>query len=684
MIAGTTFRKTLLTLAAFGALILAGCSQTTENPNYPNNPAPLRPNSFIELPLGAITADGWLKEMLVRQKEGATGHLDELYPQVMGERNGWLGGDGDQWERGPYWIDGLLPLAYILSDQELIDKTTPWIEWALASSKENGYFGPDKDYSPEYGLQRDNCQDWWPRMVVLKVLQQYYSATSDSRVIDLMTGYFRYQLDNIKEQPLDNWTFWARYRGGDNLMSIYWLYGITKDEFLLELGEIIYEQTEPYTEMFLERDRLTKVGTIHSVNLAQGLKTPIIYYQYDPQQKYLDALECAMDDLEKYHGYPTGMFSGDEAIHGNDPTQGTELCTIVEYMFSLETMYRITANPRFAETLEKIAFNALPAQTTDDYMARQYFQQVNQIYSVNRPANFDVNHSGLDACFGLLTGYPCCTSNMHQGWPKFTQNLWYATPDGGLAATIYSPSQVKAKVADGVDIHIVEQTKYPFEEKVTLRVESVGRPVEFPLVVRVPQWSTETVIAVNGVVLDWKKDADNLVTIERTWNQGDCVTLEFTPEVRLTKWKENARAVERGPLVYALNVESEERLVKNTADPKGQGEYYYEYTPKSPWNYALIQTPKAAFSEHYKVDASAAEGEIVWPWNEENAPIRITTPAVRVTNWTEYNRMAGPLPYSFMYALPTSSEKEQIELIPYGCTTLRITEFPMKGQHSAE
>src|SRR3954463_12937635 len=149
------------------ALMLTAALHTkAQDKSYINNRAPLRPNPYVELPLGAIRPEGWLREMLIRQKNGATGHLDQLYPLVMNERNGWLGGDGDQWERGPYWIDGLLPLAYILDDKELIAKTKPWVEWALNSQQPDGYFGPSKDYPPEHGLQRDNSRDWWPKMVM--------------------------------------------------------------------------------------------------------------------------------------------------------------------------------------------------------------------------------------------------------------------------------------------------------------------------------------------------------------------------------------------------------------------------------------------------------------------------------------------------------------------------------------
>ena len=393
---------------------------------FAHNRAPLAPKAYAELPLGAIRAQGWLLEMLERQRSGATGQMDRLYPEVMGPRNGWLGGDGDQWERGPYWIDGLLPLAYILDDGQLKAKVQPWVEWALQSQREDGYFGPAQDYPYEAGLQRDNSADWWPRMVVLKILQQYYSATGDRRVVDFMTRYFRYQLETLPEKPLGHWTFWARYRVCDNLQAVYWLYNLTGDGFLLELGDLLHSQGHDFTRMFLRSDDLKRFGSIHCVNLAQGLKEPVIYYQQHPDREYIDAVKKGLSDIRLLHGQPQGMFGGDEGLHGNNPTQGSELCSAVELMYSLEKMTEITGDVAFADHLERIAFNALPTQVTDDFMHKQYFQQPNQVMATRHTHNFyeDANHARTDIVFGTLSGYPCCFSNMHQGWPKFTQNLW--------------------------------------------------------------------------------------------------------------------------------------------------------------------------------------------------------------------------------------------------------------------
>ena len=677
-------RIKIIVLASLASVMVAqaGNEQEIVGGNYLNNRQPLLQKDYIELPLGAIRAEGWMQDQLVRMKEGMTGHLDKVYEPVMGARNGWLGGDGDVWERGPYWIDGLLPLAYILNDEALKEKIKPWVEWTLASQKPDGYFGPDTDRTPEPGLQRDNARDWWPKMVMLKVMQQYYSATEDTRVLDFFTKYFKYQLAELPKTPLGHWTFWGEQRGGDNLMMVYWLYNITGDKFLLDLGELIHRQTFNWTDIFLNQDHLSQQHSLHCVNLGQGFKEPVVYYQQNKDPKQIEAVESAVRQIHNTIGLPTGLWGGDELLRFGRPTAGSELCTAVEMMYSLEEILEITGGVQWADYLERVAYNALPTQITDDYSARQYFQQFNQVQVTREWREFSTPHEDTDVVFGVLTGYPCCTSNLHQGWPKFVQNLWYATADNGIAALVYAPSNVKAKVANGIEVNIQEQTNYPFEETIRFNVSFADKKVKqafFPFHVRIPAWCEQPVLKVNGKPVQTDACSGQIARVNREWKEGDVLTLELPMKVAVSRWYDNGAVVERGPLLYALKMD--EKWVKKTMEPekvREYGEWYYEVTSDTPWNYALSSRlfEPNKIQENFIVEKSDKIAD--YPWNVENAPITIKTKAKRLNNWTVVRGSVGPISYFTQQGNDMGDEVETIELIPYGCTTLRVAEFPVR------
>jgi uncharacterized protein len=622
------------------------------------NRAPLFPNAFYPLPLGSIRPTGWLRAQLQIQANGLGGHLDETWPDV-GPNSGWLGGTGESWERGPYFLDGLVPLAYQLDDPRLKAKAQKFIDWTLTHQQPNGMIGPASN------------NDWWPRMVMLKVLTQYYEATNDPRVLPLLTRYFADQLATLPSRPLQNW---GKFRWQDNALTVLWLYNRTGDPSLLDLVRLLHTQGFDwqrnfadfrYTERITpERIKLEQNGGLtdialatHGVNNGQAIKAAPVWSVLTGQPQDRAAIHQVLSALDTYHGLPNGMFSCDEHFAGRNPSQGSELCTVVETMFSLEQSLAILGDPSLGDRLELITFNALPGAFTDDMWAHQYNQEPNQVECSlhHKPWTTDGPESNL---YGLDPNFGCCTANFHQGWPKFTTSLWMASDDDGLAATAYSPSTLTTTVR-GIPITIQEDTEYPFRDHIRLTI-SPAAPTAFPLHLRIPAWADHATLCINNQTQP-TPTLGTFARLHRTWNPGDVVELTLPMTPRFIPGFNQSLSINRGPLVFSYPIGETWLKLRDrglTAD--------WQVYPNTQWNYALAVSDTTALqvTEHTLTNA---------PFTREGAPVTITLPARKLKSWQAVDSVADPVPPS---PVTTTEPLEQITLIPYAAAKLRITAFP--------
>ena len=626
------------------------------NSKYPMNRAPLQPSAFIPLPLASIRPTGWLKDQLTIQANGLTGHLDEFWPD-LGPNTAWKGGGGEGWERGPYYLDGLVPLAYILNDQRLIEKTKPWIEWMLQSSHPNGWFGPTKN------------KDRWPLAVALKVLTQYYEATGDERALNVIKRYFDY----LKTAPPD-WPArdWRGVRAGENVLTAFWLYNRTGNPDYIAVAQSIFANCFDWSTEFVtfpNRQPGRKGHPTHTVNIAMALKYPALQYALTGDEKFKKAAYEALDNLDKYHGQVAGRYAADEHLAGRHPSQGTELCAIVEGMFSLSHLTAILGDGAFADRAEMLAYNALPGTCTPDFWAHQYDQQANQVICSRAKRNW-VSNGDDSNLYGLEPNFGCCTANMHQGWPKLVSHMWMATPDNGLAAIVYGPDIVNAKVAGGIPVTITQTTDYPFDGTIHFSI-ATQQPVEFPLYLRVPGWAAGDVAIKMGTQTISGQATGTFLTLKRNWKNGDTLDLILPMKLRAETRYNNAIAIYRGPLVFSLKIGERYEKVRSHGQhlPAADWAIY----PQTPWNYGLL------------VDSARPESSITvsarkvgpTPFANDTAPVTLMVKGKLLPNWGIVNNSADAPPPS---PVESAEPLVDLQLIPYGCTRLRVTEFPTLKQ----
>lgn len=672
LLAAGLLTLTMHTFAADQVTVVERPDISGTNSFYVSNRKPLEPSRFIPLPVGSIQPGGWVKAFLVRQKEGLTGHLGEISAWLQKEDNAWLSRDGKGkygWEELPYWLRGYIDLAYIFDDPKMIAESQTWVNGALASQRPDGDFGPDHRFE-------DGTRDYWANMVMLFCLQSYYDKTSDPRVLELMSKYFKHQYSVPDEKLLTG--YWQRMRGGDNLYSIHWLYNRTGDPELLKVAEKIHKRTANWK---LPND----LPNWHNVNIAECFREPAQFFLQTHDQSDLEAAYNNFKTVRTRYGQvPGGMFGSDENCRPgyDDPRQAVETCGMVEQMLSDEILLHISGDPFWADHCEEVAFNTYPAAVMPDFRALRYLTAPNMVSSDR------LNHSpGVENAGPFMMMNPfssrCCQHNHSHGWPFYNKNLWMATPDNGICAMLYSESEARAKVGNGANVRFIETTRYPFEESVQIAL-AMDKASTFPLYLRIPAWCKAPKIAVNGKQLDVASSTGKYVRISREWKDSDKISIDFPMNVTVRRWQANhdSVSVNYGPLTFSLKID--ERYDKFDSAKTAIGDSHwqknadpsewpsFEIHPVSDWNYGLVLNDQAA-EKSFEVQKGSWPADN-FPFTTGTVPIALKAKARQIPEWTKDRfGLCAPLQDSPAY---TTQPVKEVTLIPMGAARLRISAFP--------
>lgn len=648
-------------------------STNTTNSYYVSDKEPLEKQSFAKLPLTNVKAAGWLKKQLELQRDGLTGNLGEISIWLTKDDNAWVNKSRTGkygWEELPYWLKGYGDIAYVLHDEKMLKETKFWIDAVISNQQADGDFGP-------IIYKGEGKRDLWANMPMLWCMQSYYEYSKDPRVLTFMSKYFQWELNIPDDKFLED--YWENSRGGDNMVSVYWLYNRTGEKFLLDLATKLDRNTANWRQK-------NNLPNWHNVNVAECFREPATYYLQSHDKADLDATYNDFHLVRQIYGQvPGGMFGADEnARKGyDDPRQAVETCGMVEQMTSDEFLLQYTGDTFWADNCEDVAFNTFPAAFTSDYKALRYLTAPNMVVSDSKNHSPGIANEGPFLMMNPFSSR-CCQHNHSAGWVYYLENSWMATADNGLAAQLYTAGEVTAKVGNGTAVKITENTFYPFNDKINFTV-STPKAVSFPLYLRIPGWCKDASVTVNGKVVTAKAKADGYVMISNTWKNGDKIALHLPMEITLREWEQNKNSVSvnYGPLTFSLKIA--ENYVKQDSRANTEGDSGWQKTADptkwpaydiyaaSAWNYGLLVDEKHP-------ERSFTVVKRAWPVNNNpftnaNAPIELTAKGRQIPGWTiDATGLCGVLPQS---PVKTDEKTTALTLVPMGGARLRISAFPV-------
>lgn len=588
-----------------------------------------------------LSPAGWLRRQLEIQAKGLGGNLHKIWPDIRD--SAWIGGKREGWERVPYWLDGFIPLAYLLRDEEMIGVVKQYVDAILAAQQADGWICP----CPENKRAR---YDTWAVQLISKTLTVYYECSGDARIPEALSRVLKNYYDLLKSGEIRLFR-WGESRWFETFIALDFLYAACGEDWIKDLARILKTQGYDYRRAIpaWKKPRHLWRRKTHIVNIAMMLKSEAVSCEL-LGEPYTDRAEALRTVLDRYNGTAFEGFTGDEVLSGLDPTRGTELCAVVEQMYSCEHLFAYTGDPKWAERLEAIAFNALPATLSEDMWTHQYVQMVNQIACKRTMLMAPFSTNGPEAhLFGLEPNFGCCTANFSQGWPKLALSA-FLHRDNTILNALMLPCELRDR---GVTIRL--ETDYPFRNTARYLIDA-DRAFSFE--VRIPSFAENP--TVNGIPAG-PGNAKFAIAPGHTEIE---VAFSVSPVFRARP--NGLSAVRVGSLLFSVPIAYDKKPHEYVRFGVERKFPYcdYQLLPKTPWNYAFA-------APDLTVDRPGA-GE---------TPFSQTSPPVTATARLQPIRWGLKFPYrSVCRKTPKSktplAPPETVTLIPYGCARLRMTEMP--------
>ncbi len=609
--------------------------------------------AFEEVPVSAIRPKGHLEEFLKRQAGGLTGHPEKLgYPfdtkmwegpleRIVFPEGVYHGEDEPKdcedeefWKSGMWWpyeqtayqLDGMARVAQFVDAPALDAVVGRNLDWVYShANPANGDLFASLSASPSQ----------WPVAVLFRAAAAYAEKHGDW---DRLVRAFAAHYDGKKDVR-------AQWGGRDmlNIEGMLKVMEFTGDRSLLADAMAMYGRSWE-NGVFGKKRHVIQ----HGVSLAEALKLPCILFLHTGDKALLDQARTAVENVYAMDEQADGLFSCNEYTSGRDPRQGHETCVTADMMWTLGYFLQADGDVRMADRMERIAYNALPGSCTKDFRRHQYLSSVNQAVCGPFAQSAHFNYGEAAWRQYRRSHFPqCCTGNISRSMPSFVRRMWLkAKADGAPVAMLYGPSEYDGE-QDGANYTIVEDTRYPFEDKVRFTLKS-DRPLAVTLRCRIPGWCDSP-------------DAGRLV--ERTLETGATLALRLPVKLSLESDR-NWHWIRRGALTFSFVPPA-----TVTEDEPGDPFTGLRIMPKpGEWNYAFdLAEARAAVA-----GAKVSFRKVDYPFETPSMVVKLPVRRIREWQVLEEGRFMPDPPLS---ATPTG-ERAEIAFVPYATTLQRITCLP--------